>query len=308
MKIASGELNGSGLMLLQLDTLGIINGCVDPVLNVIGSCVFNEKNTYGIPLGNTADCLEDFLDQVINNKKSEQTEPYFNPSDITHPFRDPFPPPYMDGFLNHHWVQKALGVPLNFTYYNQVVNNAFIREGSLISSHLSELGDALNSGVKVVLMYGDRDTICNWAAGEQVSLHIPHSEQKSFRKAGYAPIFTNPFYSGGLTRQFGNLSFSRIYQSGHMVPAYQPETAYRVFMRAMFNKDIATGAKDLKNDTITSGKVSAWNNLNEVLPAPEPVCYIRRNISATCPPEQVSWLRDGTAIVKDWIVIGRTET
>lgn len=32
--------------------------------------------------------------------------------DISHPGTDSFPPPYATGFLNQHWVQKALGVPV----------------------------------------------------------------------------------------------------------------------------------------------------------------------------------------------------
>jgi carboxypeptidase C (cathepsin A) len=51
----------------------------------------------------------------------------------------------------------------------------------------------------------------------------------------------NGFYNGCLVRQYGNFSFSRVFEAGHEVPAYQPETAYEIFRRAMFNLDIASG-------------------------------------------------------------------
>jgi hypothetical protein len=36
--------------------------------------------------------------------------------DITHEAKDPFPPPYMFGWLNQWETQKALGVPVNHTW------------------------------------------------------------------------------------------------------------------------------------------------------------------------------------------------
>ena len=150
-----------------------------------------------------------------------------------------------------------------------------------------------------------RDFACNWIGGETVSQHIPYARQADFLKAGYAPIATNPFYSGGQTRQHGNFSFSRIYQAGHMVPSYQPETAYKVFMRAMFNKDIATGTVDLGDDLATEGPASTWHRLNDPLPPPEDRCYIRELGLPTCTDEEKEWLRDGSAIIKDWILVGR---
>jgi carboxypeptidase C (cathepsin A) len=83
-----------------------------------------------------------------------------------------------------------------------------------------------------------------------VSLAIPHFETDVFNNPGYARIQANDSYVGGQVRQHGNLSFSRVYQAGHKVPSYQPETAYRMFMRALFNKDIATGEADtIRNDS-----------------------------------------------------------
>jgi carboxypeptidase C (cathepsin A) len=73
--------------------------------------------------------------------------------------------------------------------------------------------------------------------GELVSLAIPHAASEAFSSAGYSPIHTNATYTGGQVRQHGNLSFSRVYQAGHEVPAYQPETAYEIFMRVLVNKD-----------------------------------------------------------------------
>lgn len=73
----------------------------------------------------------------------------------------------------------------------------------------------LDSGVKVHLMYGDRDFACNWLGGEAASLAIEYSGTEGFRNAGYAPLLSSPGIVGGFVRQYGNYSFSRIFQAGH---------------------------------------------------------------------------------------------
>ena len=94
-----------------------------------------------------------------------------------------------------------------------------------------------------------------------------------------------------------------------MVPSYQPETSLKIFMRALFNKDIATGEIDLRDvgwNYTTTGPDSTWRVLNDVLPAPEPVCYIME--PSSCPRDVWQAVGNGTAIVKDWVVVGIEES
>lgn len=177
----------------------------------------------------------------------------------------------------------------------------FVREGAI-----TQLAYVLDSGIKVALVYGDRDYACNWVGGEQISQQINHTSSKDFAGAGYAPIHVNESYTGGQVRQHGNLSFSRVYQSGHMVPAYQPETAYEIFMRVMFNKDVATGTMESSDDHSTVGPSTTWHIKNEVFPAPQPVCYIL-DAGSRCTEDQWALVENGTAVVKDYVVVGREE-
>ena len=169
---------------------------------------------------------------------------------------------------------------------------------------LEDLAFVLSHGVKVAMIYGDRDLACPWQGGEAASLAIPHSNNESFAAAGYAPILVNETYVGGQVRQYGNLSFSRVYQAGHMTPSYQPETSYRIFMRAMFNKDIATGLLPLSDALTTIGPSDVRHIKNELIEErPTPVCYII-NPGATCDDEVFKTVKNGTAIIKDWVVVG----
>lgn len=103
-----------------------------------------------------------------------------SPYDVTAPQNSPFPPQYYNGFLNQAWVQTALGVPLNYTESDSAVFAAFIMQTGDWSrgGTLSDLGSVLDSGIKVAMVYGDRDYLCNWLVGEAESLAVPHKNSK----------------------------------------------------------------------------------------------------------------------------------
>lgn len=48
-----------------------------------------------------------------------------------------------------------------------------------------------------------------------MSLAVDYKDSEEFRRAGYAEISTNNSYVGGMVRQKGKFSFSRVFQAGH---------------------------------------------------------------------------------------------
>lgn len=119
--------------------------------------------------------------------------------------------------MNQGWVQSALGSPVNFTANSILSQTAilgftgdlFRREG------MKDVEYLLDSGVKVALIYGDRDQRCAWLGAEKLSLAADWNGADKFQAAGYANIHTNQSYDGGVVRQHGNLSFSRVFEAGH---------------------------------------------------------------------------------------------
>ncbi|KNG80423.1 carboxypeptidase S1 [Aspergillus nomiae NRRL 13137] len=349
-KIANGSIEIDDAHYIHLDTLGIINGCIDLLVQSPSYPQIAYNNTYGIEAINKTvydTAMEAWSkpggckDQIIecrrlaaegdpkmygnnatvnkvcakaNDYCSNQVEgPYSLYSgrgyyDISHFDPDPFPPPYYFGFLNQHWVQGALGVPINFTESVDSVYNGFSATGdyprSDVRGYLEDIAYVLDSGIKVALVYGDRDYACPWNGGEEASLKVDYSDAAKFRSAGYAPLKTNASYIGGLVRQYGNFSFTRVFEAGHEVPAYQPETAYEIFHRALFNKDIATGkVSTAKNSTYsTHGPSTTWNVTNTVPDSPAPTCYILE-LGSTCTEEQTASVVNGTAVIKNYIVV-----
>ena len=107
---------------------------------------------------------------------------------------------------------------------------------------------------------------------------------------------SNSSYIGGVVRQFGNLSFSRIYDSGHLIPAYQPETAFTVFTRVIDGTELSTGeAVDLS--TFASQGPANTSHSNSVPPQAPDVCWIRD--SSTCTSEQMEMALAGKGVVID---------
>jgi len=202
------------------------------------------------------------------------------------------------------------------------VQMAFSKAGDIGRTQaLSQIARVLDKGVKVALVYGDRDFACNWLLGETISLLVNYTGSDDFASAGYSPIFSGSNTAiGGFVRQNGNFSFSRVFQAGHegmgiphrichrrttnfdKVPSYQPEVSYDLFTRALFNKDMSTGLLPLLDSYKSIGPDSTWHIKNEIPERPEPLCFILS--PATCTTEQYETVLDGTAIIKDWVVIG----
>jgi len=71
----------------------------------------------------------------------------------------------------------------------------------------------------------------------------------------------------GETREYGNFSFTRVYESGHEVPYYQPIAALALFNRTINNFDSATGTKKVTADLNTNGTAIATHT-NSFVPLP----------------------------------------
>ncbi|KAL8931523.1 MAG: hypothetical protein Q9216_007173, partial [Gyalolechia sp. 2 TL-2023] len=360
-RIANETINEEGEeYIIHLDTLGIVNGCIDLLIQEPYYPEFAYNNTYGIQSINQSlyrDALDNFNrpetgckalilecqrlategdpqatgnNGTVNRACSEANiycgnnveYQYIESSgrnyyDIASIDPTPFPPNYYLGYLANNYVQAALGVPINYTQSTNGVYEAFNEIGDYArkdvrGGQLQDIAYLLDNGIKVAFMYGDRDYACNWLGAEAVSLQIPYSGRSSFNSAGYAPIQTNASYTGGLVRQYGNFSFSRVFQAGHEIPSYQPETAYRIFNRAIFGQDIATGNITItateNADYSTEGPSDSLGTRQEPPYHPYPhQCYVLA-YGATCTDEQIESLLDGSAIVRNYILQDANQT
>jgi carboxypeptidase C (cathepsin A) len=186
-------------------------------------------------------------------------------------------------YFNQPWVLSALGVPLNFTYDSNTVTTAFgfgftvgsslVGTGDGVRTSIADFEYLLNSNVTVAMAFGDRDFRCPWLGGETTALAAKYPHASQFRASGYEKLVTNKTYSGGVVKQYDNFSFSRIFDAGHAVGTYQPETMYQIFMRSMFDKDVATGKKSSYGYAST-GPTSSLGIRNSLPAVPPTTCMV----------------------------------
>jgi hypothetical protein len=100
-----------------------------------------------------------------------------------------------------------------------------------------------------------------------VSKEAKYAHTKEFNAAGYAPFMVDGKQYGE-TREYGNFSFTRVYESGHEVPYYQPVAALQLFNRTVFGWDIPTGKKKITATMGTKGKPDTTHT-NSFVPLPK---------------------------------------
>lgn len=74
-----------------------------------------------------------------------------------------------------------------------------------------------------------------------MSLEVNYTHAEEFRSAGYAPFVVDGVEYGE-SRQYGNFSFTRVYESGHEVPYYQPKASLELFRRVLADLAVSDGS------------------------------------------------------------------
>ena len=344
----AGKLPKNKTLEIKLASLGIMQGCVDDLIQAKFYPLFANNNTYGIKALSLADqqnaassffgasgCQQQIIscrsavtamdsgnegdvssvNQICKNAQVACYEtvlaPYVNSGrsvyDIAQMVPSPFPPSTYLEYLNTAELQSAIGVRVNYTESNSAISNVFMQTGDYErGDQIAQMAYLLSLGVRVALVYGDRDYICNWLGGEAISFAIAAQapSYSSFYSAGYADIVVNSSYVGGVVRQYGNLSFSRIYNAGHLIPAYQSETAFTVFTRIIMGTDMSLG-EPIDSATFASNGTANATYTSKAPDSAEPTCWIR-NFNSTCTNDQKNMILEGDGDVINGVLYDKS--
>ncbi|PHH62498.1 hypothetical protein CDD81_7071 [Ophiocordyceps australis] len=342
--------NANATLDLRLTSLGIVNGCVDKLIQTRLLPAFANNNTYGVQL--LSDTKADFYRrkfdahggcrdllmqcQALSADKDPDgrgAEPHVDavcrqaldtcreieeasydasrsPFDIAAPTANPQPPLFFVDYLNQETVLATVASPINYTLASGNVTDNFVLTGDgARGGNVARLAALLQRGVRIGFMYGDRDYVCNWKGGEAVAAAVARQVggeyATRFPAAGYADIHVNKSYVGGQVRQYGNLSFSRIFQAGHSVAWYQPETAFQVFARILLGHSVSTGAAVDLGAYNTTGPRDSTSSAD--LPkAPKPTCFVRA-FDATCDQDARSLASKQSGVVVNGVLYSKSE-
>ncbi|EAR82470.2 serine carboxypeptidase family protein (macronuclear) [Tetrahymena thermophila SB210] len=142
----------------------------------------------------------------------------------------------LSDYFNRADVQAALGVSgRNWQIESDPVYDALEYDYDL--SYAQDVAFVLESGIKVLVYYGDLDFICNYIGGLQWAENMNWSMQKDFQNAEFQDYLVDGKV-GGQFKSAGKFSFLTVNQSGHMVTVDQPALALQMFNQFISNQNI----------------------------------------------------------------------
>jgi len=125
-------------------------------------------------------------------------------------------------YLNRPDVRSALGIPGALASWDICSDDMQFYYSRQYSEMQSRVQYAVNSGIRVLLYYGDVDMACNFLIGERFAnkLGFTHTTNKrSFRVNNQV---------AGFQTEYGNVSMITVRGSGHMVPTDKPAESWHI--------------------------------------------------------------------------------
>ncbi|KAL2872869.1 hypothetical protein SGCOL_011989 [Colletotrichum sp. CLE4] len=149
---------------------------------------------------------------------------------------DKFPPGTYQAYIKKPEVMKAIGAKSEYQECPQAPYDKFTSTGDGQRSFLTKLQDITKKDVQVLIWAGDADFICNYIGNYNAAKKIGGEE---FEKAEMKDFNMNGKKMGEY-KNVKNLSWLRVHEAGHEVPAYQPEVALEAFKQTMAKKGISS--------------------------------------------------------------------
>lgn len=142
----------------------------------------------------------------------------------------------MTNWYNEPSVQQALGIAAqNITWApcNFVVNEGFSSDWSKDFQQL--LPPMMASGIRVLIYAGDVDFVCNWLGNHAWTQALQWPGNAGFNAARASKWYLDGLAVGTI-QHYETLTFTRVFNAGHMVPQDQPAAALDLVNKFMYNK------------------------------------------------------------------------
>ncbi|KAJ2628358.1 hypothetical protein GGF44_004502, partial [Coemansia sp. RSA 1694] len=135
-------------------------------------------------------------------------------------------------YLGLSSVQRALGAKESTSYQacSRTVLHGFVDTFDILRSYEDDVVALLNSGVRALFYNGDADSVCSWYGTKAMLSAMEWRGKRGFVHAR-DHTWTVAGSAAGEVRSHGNLSFIRVFNSGHLVPRDQPANALAMINR-----------------------------------------------------------------------------
>ncbi|KAF9452095.1 alpha/beta-hydrolase [Macrolepiota fuliginosa MF-IS2] len=146
-----------------------------------------------------------------------------------------FPPEFYVNFLRDPKTRQKIGAEVTYNECPDAPFEKFVTTGDDARTLLPSLAALADAKMKILIWAGDADINCNWLGGHASVLAMDWYGKERINNAP----FTNMTIDGkavAAIQNVDNFSFARVFESGHEVPAFQPEAAFEIF-RQIINKE-----------------------------------------------------------------------
>ncbi|KAF5343070.1 hypothetical protein D9758_011146 [Tetrapyrgos nigripes] len=197
-----------------------------------GGCLEQEQACYDAGSGPESDsickaaddfCIENLFTPAVGDR---------DPDDLRQNSSALFPSSNYANYLLQQAVMNAIGAEVEYLECSEAAFDVFTRTGDDARTVLPQLGNLANSGLKILTWAGDADINCNWLGGHASVLAMDWYGKERLGNTSFANMTINGKVVAAI-KNVDNFSFARVYDSGHEVPAYQPEAAFEVFRQVV---------------------------------------------------------------------------
>ncbi|PNW88611.1 hypothetical protein CHLRE_01g037000v5 [Chlamydomonas reinhardtii] len=147
--------------------------------------------------------------------------------------------------IHRYWnrpdVQAEVGVPAaaNITWVG-------CKDADMSADFLADIGSSfswmlpplMDAGVRVLLIHGDKDIVCNWLGAERMLDGLRWARAAEWRDVKPVNLTVAGAVAGSV-RQLGPLAFVRLYDAGHIAVMDQPGAAMALMRRFAAGQPLA---------------------------------------------------------------------
>ncbi|CAG8523259.1 5693_t:CDS:10 [Dentiscutata heterogama] len=249
---------GSSGSLMNLKTIGIGDGWIDPMIQYASLIDYSQQNSLHSSdvLANmstaypTCKSLLSTCYNTSTNKDCSSADDYcydhvFTPfasnlncniDDIRASW-DSSPPEDYINYLSRPDVMSAIGAKIQYTECSDDAYMAFTETADLqvARTTMNQIIQILNYGIPTLLYFGDSDANCNWIGGLNISKSLNWKYKTNFNSATLRNFIVNN-KPVGQVQSSNCLTFLKMNQAGHEVPFYQPQNSLQMFTRWINNR------------------------------------------------------------------------
>ncbi|PLW42980.1 hypothetical protein PCASD_04728 [Puccinia coronata f. sp. avenae] len=206
---------------------------VKTALNTKKGCLAQLKNCANNGSNDVCQDADNFCAQHVTAPLLGNRSPYYFP----HGKNDPFPSLSFLRYLDRWDVMRAIGAESKFMACQDDIGDDFWTTADGVRPTISSLGKLLDSGLRTVIWAGDKDFICNSLGVYRSLLATKWKYSKQFAKAPWKNLTVHGKV-GGVYKTTGPLTYIRVYNAGHEVPAFQPALSLEIFKQTLSHQNI----------------------------------------------------------------------